>query len=261
VGAASTLEVLMTKLSDAKLVVLSAAAQRDDRLAAPPKLPVAAAAAVGRSLLRAGLVETASLPGALRAAFGWTLERGSTIALRITDAGLRAIGVEPVEAAPVADAAPTGVSEPTTQDLPTEPAEANRAAPATSLREAGTALLHAWDTLAARGHSGGILGHDDGVAAAIAQLRAVLTTKPSREPRAPREGTKQQAVLTLLRRPEGATIAQIIDATAWQPHTVRGFLAGLKRRGVRVEVLERVRQVGPNRDGAKGSYSVYRVTE
>jgi hypothetical protein len=40
---------------------------------------------------------------------------------------------------------------------------------------------------------------------------------------------------------------------------VRGFLAGLKRKGITVEVLERVRQVGPNKEGAKGSYSVYRV--
>jgi hypothetical protein len=66
-------------------------------------------------------------------------------------------------------------------------------------------------------------------------------------------------VLDLLRRPEGATIAHVIDATGWQPHTVRGFLAGLKKRGIQVSVLERVRQVGPNKEGARGSFSVYRV--
>jgi hypothetical protein len=49
------------------------------------------------------------------------------------------------------------------------------------------------------------------------------------------------------------------EAPGWQSHTVRGFLAGLKRKGITVEVLERIRQVGPNKDGAKGSYSVYRV--
>jgi hypothetical protein len=48
-------------------------------------------------------------------------------------------------------------------------------------------------------------------------------------------------------------IARIIDATGWQPRSVRGFLAGLKRKGITVEVLERVRQVGPNWKGAKGS--------
>ena len=69
-----------------------------------------------------------------------------------------------------------------------------------------------------------------------------------------REGTKQQAVLTLLRRDEGATI------THWAQHTVRGFLAGLKKKGYTVEVLDRVRQVGPGAQGAKGSYNVYRMS-
>jgi hypothetical protein len=40
---------------------------------------------------------------------------------------------------------------------------------------------------------------------------------------------------------------------------VRGFLAGLKRKDITVEVLERVRRVGPNKQGAKGSYSIYRI--
>jgi hypothetical protein len=44
-------------------------------------------------------------------------------------------------------------------------------------------------------------------------------------------------------------------------HTVRGFFAGLKKRSIEVTVLERVRQVGPNEQGAKGSYSIYRVAE
>ena len=35
----------------------------------------------------------------------------------------------------------------------------------------------------------------------------------------------------MLKRPEGATIAQIVEATGWQPHTVRGAFAGaLKKR-------------------------------
>ena len=45
-------------------------------------------------------------------------------------------------------------------------------------------------------------------------------------------------------------------------HTVRGFFAGLKKRqGITVEIAERIRQVGPNKQGAKGSYTVYRVAE
>lgn len=43
--------------------------------------------------------------------------------------------------------------------------------------------------------------------------------------------TKQSIVLVMLRRSSGASIAEIIDATDWQPHSVRGFFAGaLKKR-------------------------------
>jgi predicted transcriptional regulator len=66
----------------------------------------------------------------------------------------------------------------------------------------------------------------------------------------------------MLRRPEGATVAQIAEATGWAQHTVRGFFAGLKKRqGITVEIAERIRQVGPHKQGAKGSYTVYRVAE
>ena len=45
-------------------------------------------------------------------------------------------------------------------------------------------------------------------------------------------------------------------------HTVRGFFARLKnRQGIAVEAVERVRQVGPGKEGAKGSYSIYRIAD
>ena len=55
----------------------------------------------------------------------------------------------------------------------------------------------------------------------VQRLRAVLAGKVRRTPRQaspprqPRQGTKQKAVLALLRRQEGATIAQVMEATGW----------------------------------------------
>jgi hypothetical protein len=47
-------------------------------------------------------------------------------------------------------------------------------------------------------------------------------TKPVRS----RDNSKQATVLQMLRRQEGATIAQIMETTGWQAHTVRGTFAG-----------------------------------
>ena len=70
-------------------------------------------------------------------------------------------------------------------------------------------LLARWDASTER----------ESLAEAVAALRTALslTPRPASQTRAPRQGTKQEAVLALLRRPEGATIAQVVEATGWGP--------------------------------------------
>jgi hypothetical protein len=56
-----------------------------------------------------------------------------------------------------------------------------------------------------------------------------------------RDGSKKAIVLDMLKRPEGATLADIMSATAWQPHSVRGFISGSlgKKMGLKIESAKR----------------------
>ncbi len=266
----------MPKLSDTQRVILSAAAQHEMGLARAPKnLPAAARNAVSRSLIKNNLLTEINAPRE-HVGLGWRQdEDGTWIVARITDGGLRAIGIDPNEGDAVADTAPTVAPDATPEESP-EPAQraplkeeiamldqalaAPTATPRANLRDAAAAILAAWDDEANR--------HGDIIAALdppMEALRNALARKPGRpmrepgSPTHPREGTKLMAVLAMLRRPEGTTVAQVGEATGWGKDTVRGFFAGLKKKGTTVEVAERIRHIGPNRAGSRGSYTVYRV--
>ena len=52
-----------------------------------------------------------------------------------------------------------------------------------------------------------------------------------------RPGTKLAALVMALRRPQGATSLQLMLATGWQPHTVRGAISGMLRKKLGLKVV------------------------
>jgi hypothetical protein len=225
---------LMTKLSDTQAVILSAASQRADGAVLPLsetlKIKGGAVDKVLGSLKAKGLIDHQGAP------------RGDDPPpLCITRAGLEAIGVETEDDA--SDGATPADTGATSADAGVQAIEA--AAPATGADGAATP---AKKRKAAKGK-------------ARAAKQAKPTKAASANKPAQRAGTKQALMIEMLRRPEGATVEQIAAATGWQHHTIRGAISGAlkKKLGLTVEAT-RTREVGPNKAGAKGSSTVYRIT-
>ena len=193
----------MTRLSDTQATILAAAAQRSDGnlLPLPGSLRGGAAAKVVGALLTRGLAREEATEGTRKAdtalnAIWRNGDDGRGVLLRITPAGLDAVGVDREPAGGAGTAADTASVE----------------APAKK-----------------RGRP---------------KKAAPVISGPA-APRKTRDGSKQAQLIAMLRRKEGATIAQIVEATGWQPHTVRGAFAGAlkKRLGLTVtsEKVEGVR--------------------
>ena len=160
----------MTKLTDTQRVILSAAAQRTDRLALPlPKsLKGGAAHKVINALIEKGFLKEVKANRKLSDPVWRESDEGHGLTLIITETGFAAIGIE--------------VENQKTKAQKSEP-------------------------------------------------------KPAATERRTREGTKQALVIEMLRRPEGASIAEIVEATSWASHTTRGFLAGAikKKLGLAID--------------------------
>lgn len=62
--------------------------------------------------------------------------------------------------------------------------------------------------------------------------KPTTTTSRTKKP-----DTKQNVVLAMLRRAKGASIAEIMEATDWQAHSVRGFFAGALKKRLKIDVV------------------------
>ncbi|NBE09605.1 DUF3489 domain-containing protein [Paragemmobacter ruber] len=167
----------MTTPSDTQSLILSRAATRPGNLALPlPEGLVGAAAkmVVGKMIARGWLEE---VEANLRRGEPMWRETGDGhgTTLIATEAGLEAIGIEPLVASAVANARK---ARPKTQPAQTP-----------------------YDTDTAK-------------------------------PVAIRAGTKQAQIIAMLQRPEGATVAEMVDATGWLAHTVRGSISGALKKNL-----------------------------
>ncbi len=183
----------MPKLTDTQLVILSTAAQRQDRAVLPLpkslKSKGSAATTVLKSLLKKGLLDEKPTT---RISEAWReIDGGQRMMLVITDTGLQAIGVDADEK--------SSKDSPSTKPKPKQ--RRRRAEPKSS------------------------------------------GAKPNGKtsPAAVRPGTKQALMIDLLKRKKGATIEEIVKASGWQPHSIRGAISGTLKKKLGLAVTsERV---------------------
>ena len=69
----------------------------------------------------------------------------------------------------------------------------------------------------------------------VQHLDTAIEAAQQSKPRT-RDNSKQAQVIVMLKRPEGATIAQICEATGWMQHTVRGTFAGAFKKKLGLEI-------------------------
>ena len=181
----------MTKLTETQTTILTAGAQRPDNIAMPLTKGLAGAAAkmAVTKMIECGWLQEVDANLRRNEPLWRETGDGHGTTLVVTEAGLLAIGIEPVVVKTV---------------------------------------------VAIRKH-----------AAETPEATMPAAIQPKLRP-----GTKQATLISMLRAPDGATIEEIMTATGWQSHTVRGAMAGALKKKLGLEVSS-------EKDDARGR--VYRL--
>lgn len=209
----------MTKLTDTQLIILSRAAARDDGCATLPEgKKVAGALKAGTSLIDRKLMKEVRAKPDMPV---WrTDEEKRAYSLVLTAAGRKAIRAE----------------EPDEQTMSVSDGKA----PATSVPASAKAVRPARARKAAAPTE-----------AAGAPGEAASPSTPSADltgPKPLRETSKQALVVKMLSTRGGTTVAALVEATGWLPHTTRAALTGLRKRGFAIA-----------REPQEGKPSLYRI--
>ena len=69
--------------------------------------------------------------------------------------------------------------------------------------------------------------------------QVAASSKPKAKP-----DTKHARIIAMLRTPAGTTVAQMMSATDWQQHSVRGFLAGVVRKKLGLNLVSELTDKG-----------------
>jgi len=70
-----------------------------------------------------------------------------------------------------------------------------------------------------------------------ALLQLPVDRGPAEDASTRRPGSKQALVIKMLERSEGATVAEVMSTTGWQPHTVRGLLSGTLKKKLGLAIV------------------------